>query len=79
LLAGSLASFFRLGEGQTDGSAPGGDPAGAAPNPSDDALRALVAEVSALRRQVQALTPASDGTGRRPSHQEPISEQDVAD
>jgi voltage-gated potassium channel len=60
LLAGSLASFFRLKEPQDpDGS---GQPApdGAADG-TDAALRALAVEVSALRAQVQALAAAPRG------------------
>ena len=55
LLAGSLASFFRLDESQTDAETPVGQPAGAAATASDAALQALTAEVAALRRQVEAL------------------------
>jgi voltage-gated potassium channel len=57
LLAGSLASFFRLGNGTpANGSATADEPAGAAPASSDAALQSLAAEVSALRHQVEALT-----------------------
>jgi len=56
VLAGSLASFFRLDEGTTDAGSPTGEPASTAPTSSDAALQALTAEVAALRRQVQALT-----------------------
>jgi len=56
LLAGSLASFFRLGQG----GAPGGDTAdrdasGSPPDPAA-ALGALVAEVASLRQQVALLS-----------------------
>jgi len=61
VLAGSLASFFRLDESKADagqpGSEPGGEPADTTALPAQDAaLQALVAEVAALRRQVQTLT-----------------------
>jgi len=71
LLAGALSSFFRL---DTNGSAaeppaaeppagqPGGRPAGPAAASHDAALAALTAEVSALRRQVEALTARLTGT-----------------
>jgi voltage-gated potassium channel len=56
VLAGSLASFFRLGESQADAEKPAGQPAGTEAAPDDAVLQALVAEVAALRRQVEALT-----------------------
>jgi voltage-gated potassium channel len=52
-LAGSLASFFRLGNG-TGSSA--SEPATTAAMPNDAALAALTTEMTALRRQVEALT-----------------------
>ena len=55
LLAGSLASFFRLDDGNAaTASAPADEPA-ATQAGDDEALRTLAAEVSALRRQVEAL------------------------
>jgi voltage-gated potassium channel len=66
LLAGSLASFFRLDNGKsateppTDGDPPG-SPAGVQAVSGEDALRALIAEVAALRRQVEALTAQVTG------------------
>jgi len=59
LLAGSLASFFRLDESQADAGQPAGQPPAGA---SDAALQALAAEVAALRRQVEALTHRLTGT-----------------
>jgi voltage-gated potassium channel len=56
VLAGSLASFFRLGEGDNGTGSPAGEPASPAGTSSDAALQALTAEVVALRRQVEALT-----------------------
>jgi voltage-gated potassium channel len=56
LLAGSLASFFRLDESRADAEPPAGQPASAAATASDAVLQALTAEVAALRRQVEALT-----------------------
>jgi voltage-gated potassium channel len=56
VLAGSLASFFRLDKGNNADEAPTGKPASTVVPSSDAALQALAAEVSALRRQVEALT-----------------------
>ena len=50
LLAGSLASFFRLGDRPDNGAA------ATVGGARDAALQALTAEVSALRSQVEALT-----------------------
>jgi voltage-gated potassium channel len=61
LLAGSLASFFRLDDGGDSAGSPAGEPASATATPNDAALAALTAEVSALRRQVEALTERSAG------------------
>jgi voltage-gated potassium channel len=70
-LAGTLASFFRVGNGNTDtGSAD--EPATTAPMHNDAALAALTTEVTALRRQVEALTerlaaaPHDQGREKRP-------------
>ena len=69
LLAGSLASFFRLDNGTpsngsptADGSTTAGEPASTAAVSSDAALQSLAAEVSALRYQVEALTARLTGT-----------------
>ena len=62
LLAGSLASFFRLDNGQpAAGSSPADEAEHAAATPSDAALQALAAEVSALRHQVETLTARLTG------------------
>ena len=61
LLAGSLASFFRLDEGDTAAGSPAGQPASTAATSHDAALAALAAEVSALRRQVEVLTDRLTG------------------
>ena len=55
-LAGTLASFFRVGNGTTATGPPAGEPATTAAMPNDAALAALATEVTALRRQVEALT-----------------------
>ena len=57
LLAGSLASFFRLDNDMPSVASPPADGAGrTAGTSSDAALQALAAEVSALRGQVEVLT-----------------------
>ena len=61
LLAGCLASFFRLDGGDTAARPPAGEPASTAATSDDAALRALAAEVSALRRQLEALTERLTG------------------
>src|SRR5262249_36946543 len=64
LLAGSLASFFRLDNGNSSAGSPAADKAEhAAATSSDAALQALAAEVSALRHQVEALAARLTGTG----------------
>jgi hypothetical protein len=78
VLAGSLASFFRLDNGTPSaGSSPADEAEHAAATSSDDALQALVAEVSALRYQVEALTARL--TGAPPGHvpQEPTGNEDA--
>jgi len=64
VLAGSLASFFRLDESKPDP----GPPQSAVATPDDAALRALTAEVAALRRQVETLAEHLAGLppGQRP-------------
>jgi len=63
LLAGSLASFFRLSEGNGDAAGSAADqPASTTANSNDTALQTLTAEVAALRRQVEALTQRLTGT-----------------
>jgi voltage-gated potassium channel len=81
LLSGSLASFFRLtpgeeasddeeaGSGEPDEAAEARAGAGAAATPEPnvpEALAALTAELSALRRQVEALTERVTGSGPDP-------------
>jgi voltage-gated potassium channel len=63
VLAGSLASFFRLGEGDNNHAEPPvGEPAGTAASAHETALAALTAEVSALRLQVEFLSRRLTGT-----------------
>jgi len=62
VLAGSLASFFRLDQGETAAGPPAGEPASTAATSNDAALQALATEVSALRRQLEALTERLTGT-----------------
>jgi voltage-gated potassium channel len=61
VLAGALASFFRLDGNDTAAGSPGDTPTGTAATSTDAALAALAAEVSALRRQVEALTERLTG------------------
>jgi ubiquinone biosynthesis protein UbiJ len=65
VLAGSLASFFRLDNGKPSaGSSPAGEAEHAAAATSDAALQALIVEVSALRHQVEALAARLTGAPR---------------
>jgi voltage-gated potassium channel len=78
LLAGSLASFFRLGNGKPPaGSPPAGEAEQAAATPSDVALQALAAEVSALRHQVEALAARLTGALPGQSPEEPAGGEDA--
>ena len=62
LLAGSLASFFRLDNGEPSAGSPAADEAErAAVTSGDAALQALAAEVSALRHQVETLAARLTG------------------
>ena len=61
VLADSLASFFRLGEGGNGAGSPGGEPASPAGTSGDAALQALTAEVAALRGQMEFLTRRMTG------------------
>jgi voltage-gated potassium channel len=70
VLAGSLASFFRLGD---NGKANGPPPDQPASPASDAALAALTAEVSALRQQVEALTTRLTGAPPDPTSTEPAA------
>jgi voltage-gated potassium channel len=87
LLAGSLASFFRLDNGTPSAAAspaeppaesPAGEPAGSTA-PHDAALQALTTEVSALRLQVEALTARLAGTLPGPAPLEPSAGEDAPD
>jgi voltage-gated potassium channel len=65
LLSGSLASFFRLDPGDTSPSPADQEPeatAGPPASSTDAAMVALVAEVSALRQQVETLTQRLTGS-----------------
>jgi len=78
LLAGSLASFFRLDDSKPSAGSPPADEAGhAAATPSDAALQALAAEVSALRHQVDALAAWLTGTLPSQAQQEPAGDEDA--
>jgi voltage-gated potassium channel len=74
-LAGSLASFFRPDDGEAATESSTGEPATTTVRSSD--VAALAAEVSALRRQVEALTARL--TGGRPAlaEEEPPPGQDI--
>jgi len=75
VLAGSLASFFRLHNGKNDnGALSAGEAEHAGATSSDAALQTLAAEVSALRHQVEAL--AARLTGASPSPAPPGPEGD---
>ena len=80
LLAGSLASFFRLDNGKPpDGPPPAGEAEHAASTSSDAALQALAAEVSALRHQVETLTARLTGALPGPGSPEPAGDEDAPD
>lgn len=71
LLAGSLASFFRLDPAQsgTTTAQPGGQEESAQPDVAvhaEDHLVTLITEVAALREQVQLLAALITNTGHRP-------------
>src|SRR5690242_528042 len=77
LLAGSLASFFRLGNGKPSaGSAPADEAEHVAAAPSDAALQALAAEVSSLRHQMETLTALLTGALPGLASQEPAGGED---
>jgi len=86
LLAGSLASFFRLDNGKGDldngksdtESPTDGGPAGSPATSGEDALRALAAEVSALRRQVEVLTAQVTGASSTLAPRDPSAGQDTS-
>jgi voltage-gated potassium channel len=78
VLAGSLSSFFRLGDNGKANGAPPDQPASPAAGASDVALQALTAEVAALRRQVEALTRRPTGAPGDLTANEPSSGEDAA-
>jgi voltage-gated potassium channel len=77
VLAGSLASFFRLDNGTPSGSSPADEAEHAAATSSDAALQALAAEVSALRLQMEALTARLTGAPPGQAPQEPTGDEDT--
>ena len=78
LLAGSLASFFRLDNGKPSaGSPPAGEAEQTVVTSSDAVLQALAAEVSALRHQVEALTARLTGVLPGQAPQEPTGGEDA--
>ena len=79
LLAGSLASFFRLDNGAPPDESPNGESAGTTAPLHDAALHALTTEVSALRQQVEAPTARLAGILPSPAPQEPTSGEDAPD
>jgi voltage-gated potassium channel len=77
LLAGSLASFFRLDNGTpSNGSTSADELASTVPASSDAALQSLAAEVTALRHQVEALTARLAGTPPCLAAQDPTTGED---
>ena len=77
VLAGSLASFFRLDNGTPSNGSPAADePTSSVDGSSDAALQSLAGEVSALRHQVEALTARLTGTSHGPAPQEPTTDED---
>jgi len=63
VLAGSMASFFRLQPSEAEGSAPAAPAAPDAPDaPADGSFQGLAAEIAALRAQVESLTSMLSGT-----------------
>ncbi len=79
VLAGSLASFFRLDNGTSPTDSPADGPAGDTASPHDAALQALTSEVAALRQQVAVLTTRLAGTLPGPAPQEPPAGNDAPD
>jgi len=77
VLAGSLASFFRLDGGSGDNGTSAGEPADTAVTPTDAAIQALATEVSALRHQVAVLTERLTGTHPDATSTEPAPGEDV--
>ena len=78
LLAGSLSSFFRLDNGKPAAGSPAADDAEhAAATSSDAALQALMAEVSALRHQVEVLAARLTGALPGQASQDPAGDEDA--
>ncbi len=79
LLAGALASFFRLDQGEADAEPPAGQPAArsAGAASGDAALAALAAEVAALRRQVEVLAERLTGAPPGPAPADPAPGEDA--
>jgi voltage-gated potassium channel len=76
ILAGALASFFRLDDSQADTGSPASGPP--SPTSTDAALQTLTAEVAALRRQVEALTQRLTRTPPDPTPEEQPPAKDAA-
>lgn len=76
VLAGSLASFFRLDNGKPSAESSPADEAHAAATSSDAALQALAAEVSALRHQVEVLAVRLTGAPPGEAPQEHTGDED---
>ena len=68
---GSLASFFRFGNGSTATESSASEPEPTTATHDDAALAALTTEVTALRRQVEALTERLAEAPRDLARQDP--------
>ena len=78
LLAGSLASFFRLDNGKPSAGSPAaGEAEHAAVTSSDAALQALAAEVAALRHQLETLAARLTGALPGESSNGPAGDEDA--
>jgi len=75
VLAGSLASFFRLSTG--DNGQASNQPAEPAATASDAALQVLASEVTALRLQVAALAERITGNSSGPRPDEPAAGEEA--
>jgi hypothetical protein len=78
VLAGSLASFFRLDESKTGDTSPASEQASTAATSNDAMLQGLTVEVAALRRQVEALTQRLTGISPGQTPEEPSPGEDAA-
>jgi len=76
-LAGSLASFFRLDNGNTATDSPASEPATTKAMPNEAALAALTAEMNALRRRVEALTERLPEAPQNLAREEPPPDGDA--